>query len=170
MKKLLPVILAVVGLGVGIGAGSFLKPAPEPLEMATALCEGKECEAVEDLKPPKPIEMVVDPDAVFDYVKLPKQFVVPIIRNEKVRALVVLTLSLEVEAGTSDAVLAKAPRLRDAFLQVLFDHANSGGFDGAFTSGRAMSDLRDELKETARSYMGKTVESVLIEEIVKQSV
>ena len=29
MKKLLPIILAVVGLGIGVGAGVFLKPAPE---------------------------------------------------------------------------------------------------------------------------------------------
>jgi len=167
MKKLLPILLAVFGLAGGIGAGALMKPAPEPEEVAA--CEGTECDVVPDLKPPK-APVAYDPEVVWDYVKLSKQFVVPVIRQEKVRALVVLTMSLEVEPGTSDAALSKTPRLRDAFLQVLFNHANSGGFDGAFTSGRAMHDLREELREAARMHLGNTVESVLIEEIVKQSV
>ena len=37
------------------------------------------------------------------------------------------------------------PRLRDSFLKVMFRHANSGGFDGSFTSGRKMDDLKSAL-------------------------
>ena len=171
MKKLLPVILALVGLAIGTGAGVFLAPSPEPVEKTESSCpDGEHCEdKPKDLPAPEKKSAEYNPDQEWDYVKLPKQFVVPVIKKDRVRALVVLSLSLEVEVGQSDAVLAKVPKLRDGFLQVLFDHANSGGFDGAFTTGRSMSDLRGELFEVAQFMAGETVAAVLIDEIVKQS-
>lgn len=172
MKKLLPLVLALVGLGAGVFGGTLLAPTPETPEMTNSECpEGDKCEdVVADLPPPEKSKPEYDPDEQWDYVKLPKQFVVPVIKKEKVRALVVLSLSLEVSVGETDTVLAKTPKLRDAFLQVLFDHANSGGFDGAFTTGRSMSDLRSELYGAAARYLGEKVSAVLIDEIVKQSV
>ncbi len=168
MKKLLPIILAVLGLGIGVGAGVFLAPAPEVTE--TVACEGDDCpENNPDMAPPEQQVTEFDPDEEWDYVKLPRQFVVPVIKSDRVRSLVVLSLSLEVQLGQSDLVLARSPKLRDGFLQVLFDHANSGGFDGAFTTGRSMSDLRGELQGVAHRLLGDTVAAVLIEEIVKQT-
>lgn len=171
MKKLLPIILAVIGLGAGLGAGVFLSPEPEVAEVEPICPEGEECETPpKDLAPPTPKKAQPNLDEEWDYVKLPKQFVVPVIKKDRVRALVVLTLSLEVTLGQSDMVLSRSPKLRDAFLQVLFNHANSGGFDGAFTTGKSMRDLRGELLEVAQTLLGDTISSVLIEEIVKQSV
>ena len=37
MKKLMPVLIALLGLGAGVGAGLALKPAPEP-EVAASDC------------------------------------------------------------------------------------------------------------------------------------
>jgi len=171
MKKLLPIILAVLGLGAGLGAGVFLSPAPEPVEVAEECAPGAECkEPVKDMPPPKNQVSEYDPDEVWDYVKIPKQFVIPVIKKDRVRALVVLSLSLEVPPGQTDAALSRTPKLRDGFLQVLFNHANSGGFDGAFTTGKSMSDLRSELLDVAVRLLGDSVGAVLIEEIVKQSV
>ena len=63
------------------------------------------------------------------------------------------------------------PRLRDSFLKVMFRHANSGGFDGSFTAGRKMDDLKSALLNAAREVMEKTpVEKVLITEIARQDV
>ena len=62
------------------------------------------------------------------------------------------------------------PRLRDSFLKVMFRHANSGGFDGSFTSGRKMDDLKSALLgRRARGDGAETpVEEVLITEIARQ--
>lgn len=169
MKKLLPILLAIIGLAGGIGAGAFLKPAPEVVEAPACNPETDPCE--DDNTAPYASAAVMetyDPDKQWDYVKMPKQFVVPIIKKERVSALVVLSLSLEVEQGTTDTVLSRVPKLKDGFLQVLFAHANSGGFNGAFTTGQSMKDLRKSLNEVARQYLGETVNDVLIEEIVKQ--
>ena len=175
MKKLLPIILILVGLGAGIGAGISLQPAPEeePKEEAMAACDPAADPGCVDPTAGHAmlaeVEMeYADPEAVWEYVKMPKQFVVPIIKRERVSALVVVSVSIETPEGTSAAVLEKQPKLRDSFLQVLFTHANSGGFDGAFTTGQSMRDLRGALREAARRVIGVDVHSVLIEEIVKQ--
>jgi len=53
----------------------------------------------------------------------------------------------------------------------MFRHANSGGFDGAFTTGRKMEDLRSALLVAAREVFGEIpVSDVLITEIARQDV
>jgi hypothetical protein len=73
-------------------------------------------------------------------------------------------------AGAS-SVYRVEPKIRDAFLTVLFDHANSGGFDGAFTSSGSMEILRRALREAGQKAVGEAVVSdVLITGIVRQDV
>lgn len=146
MKRLLlPILLSLSGLAGGVAAGIALRPAPT---------------AEEHTPPPPP--------AVRDYARLTNQFVVPVIRQGTTRALVVLSLSVEVPQGRGDAVHRLEPKLRDAFLQVLFDHANAGGFDGAFTEGRPMIALRSALREAGRQIVGPEVLDVLVTDIVRQ--
>ncbi|WP_323040745.1 flagellar basal body-associated FliL family protein [Gemmobacter sp.] len=148
IRKLLPVVLVLVGGAAGGAAGLMMRPAPDPVPAAAA--------------PPVP---AVPPE----YVKLPSQFVVPVMEGGRVGSLVVLTLSLEVPAGGTDAVFAREPKLRDEFLRVLFDHANAGGFRGTFTEGGTLIALRRALLEAARKVMGaEGVGDVLITDIVRQ--
>lgn len=152
IRKLIPLILALVGLGAGLGAGVFLRPAPaEP-----AVAEKDAEETAEAEKPPP------------DYVKLNNQFVVPIVEDGRVVSMVVLSLSLEVAPGNSETIYSREPKIRDVFLQVLFDHANTGGFRGSFTDGSNMIVLRRALKEKAIGVMGDIVTDVLITEIARQ--
>lgn len=166
LKKLLPILLAVVGTGAGVGAGLFLMPAKE-----------EHAEAIECLPPEGDIHHETveadhdDPEsseAQREYVKLSNQFVVPIMGSERVRALVIASLSIEVSVGSTETVYAREPKLRDVFLQVMFDHANIGGFEGAFTTGERMKILRRALLEAARSVLGNDVSDVLITEIARQ--
>ena len=106
--------------------------------------------------------------ATREYVKLNNQFIVPVVQKGTVQSLVILSISLEVALGESEKVFQLEPKLRDSFLQVMFDHANSGGFDGAYTNSNTMEVLRTALFETARGILGKTVSDVLIIDIVRQ--
>ena len=72
--------------------------------------------------------------------------------------------------GQRETVYAREPKLRDAFLQVLFDHANMGGFRGTFTDSNNMDVLRNALNETARKSMGDLILDVLIMDIARQDV
>ena len=146
IRKLFPLILGLAGLGAGIGAGVFLRQAPQE-QAATA-----------DAEPKVPPE----------YVKLNNQFVIPVVESGQVAALVVVSLSLEVTAGSTETVFAREPKLRDVFLQVLFDHANAGGFRGSFTDGSNLIVLRQALKEVAMQVLGDMVSDILIVDIARQ--
>jgi len=81
---------------------------------------------------------------------------------------VILSISLEVTPGSTESVYAMEPKLRDIFLRVLFDHANAGGFRGAFTQSNTMDVLRSALREAAAATLGKALSDVLIIDIVRQ--
>lgn len=171
IKKLLPILLALIGTGAGVGAGLFLMPAEKPEEHASA--EG----AIECVPPAEDPEHSAAPAASSasdgppvgrEYVKLNNQFVVPVMRKDQVYALVVASLSVEVSTGTTETVYAREPKLRDVFLQVMFDYANIGGFSGAFTEGERMQVLRGSLLEAAKTVLGRDVSDVLITEIARQ--
>ena len=182
MKKLLPVLIAIIGLAAGTAAGMFLRPAAEtggkeaagPAEAGTGTDEGGEgtpgatVESGKDEGETAP-ERRPGAEAV-EYVKLNNQFVVPVVASGRVAALVVLSLSVEVPQGAREKVYAVEPRLRDALLQVMFRHANSGGFDGTFTAGEKMRDLRASLRKAAREVLGRTAQDVLVVDIVRQDV
>lgn len=159
MKKLIPVILALVGLGIGLGAGIFLRPAAE----VGAMAEGHDT-AAETLH----VDAEVDPESLPDYVKLNNQFVVPVLQDGRVTSMVILALSLEVKKGATEHVYSREPKVRDALLQVMFDHANAGGFDGDFTDGANLVFLRAALLEAAKSTVGEDVTDVLISDIARQ--
>lgn len=150
LGKLLPILLILVGIGGGIGAGLALRPVPD--EGAEAAPEPKE----------------IDPESLPEYAKLNSQFVVPVVDQGKVQAMVILALSLEVERGKTAEIYPREPKLRDVFLQILFDHANAGGFDGSFTDGSNLVLLRKALLEGAKSVLGSTVTDVLISDIARQ--
>lgn len=165
MKLLLPLILGLAGGGAGIGA-AMLFPAPAPEETAGTCAPASPQSASSGMDPPADGESAVESGR--DYAKLSNQFIVPVVSEGEVSALVVLSLSVEVAAGGKETVFAHEPRLRDAFLQVLFDHANTGGFDGAFTSGPNMRILREGLRREATSALGDLASDVLIVDIVRQ--
>lgn len=160
MKLLLPLILAATGMGAGVGAGYVLKK-PAPDELANP-CGEPHLVAEAPGHGSTPVVLA------HDYVKLNNQFIVPVLKEGRIKALVVLTLSLEVVKGGSEQIYAREPKLRDAFLRVLIDHANSGGFDGEFTSNGNMAHLRDALNGAAKSVVKETVTEVLIVDIVRQ--
>lgn len=150
MKRILiPLILIVLGLSAGLGAGLWLRPAPETEADAGQADPGH-------------------PEAPPEYVKMSNQFIIPVLEEGRVASLVVMTLSLEAAPGSSEAIYAKEPKLRDAFLQILFDHANSGGFRGSFTDGTVLLPLRKALLEAARGIMPDVISDVLITDIGRQ--
>ena len=167
MKKLLlPLVFAIAGTGAGVGAAMFLQPSVEPedaIKMSgdpcgdTSTVETKTANA----------DPITTPDPT-EFAKLNNQFVVPVVDIDRIAAMVVVSLSIEVPEGNTQSVYDAEPRLRDKFLQVMFDHANIGGFSGNFTSSTNMRILRQELLRGARSVIGDNAYDVLILDIVRQ--
>ncbi len=184
MKKLLPLVMLILGLGAGVGAGMVLKP--KPAEQAAACAAptadtsaetvptGVENGAATAPCPEDPFTPVADQPAeatAATYVALDKPFVVPVFSGDKTVAMVVVSLSVATKSDGAQVLAAIQPRLRDSFLKVMFRHANSGGFNGSFTNGQKMDDLKAALLASAQEVMGKeAVSEVLITEIARQDV
>lgn len=171
IKKLLPILLALIGLGAGVGGGLMLRPDPEIVQIDP-------CGDVDANDPNHQVaeagkdhdEEAAEAESAYEYVKLNNQFVIPDLEGGRVVAMVVLSLSLEAKTGTREAIYAREPKLRDAFLQVLFDHANTGGFKGAFTDSGTMNALRHALLEVAQKTLGADIHDVLVIDIVRQDI
>ncbi len=161
MMKLLPIILFLVGSGAGVGAGLYLRPVPKQSEMGVEDTDAK----VE----PTLLEAPETPGLGYQYVQMTNQFVVPIVRDQRVSSMMVLSLSIETAEGRTDTIYDKEPKLRDIFLQVMFDHANIGGFDGVFTDVSQLAVLRRALREVAQKSLGSDiVNDVLIVDMARQ--
>lgn len=98
----------------------------------------------------------------------PQQFFVPLVRDGAVRATMVLSLGVEIPEGREENVYRIEMRLRDALLRRLMQHANTGGFDGNFTSDVHLRTLREALLGAARSIAGDKVQAVLIGDIARK--
>ena len=160
MKKLFPILLALLGVGGGIGAGMMFRPDPsEIVEINPCGPEEKTDHAQQE-----------EENLEKEYAKLNNQFVVPIVNAERVTSMVVLSLSIEVKAGQREGVFSREPKLRDAFLRVLFDHANMGGFQGSFTESNTLDVLRRGLLNVAQKVLGPNASDVLITDIARQDV
>lgn len=195
MLRLFPVFMLLAGTGAGVGAGMFVS-AKGPGEVSATDAQdgdghasdhpnddahpsssaGSNATAGHDAKAASSAhdnghgDGHATPASAFNYVKISNQFVVPVVQNERVSAMVVLSLSLEVAPGSGEVVYALEPKLRDGFLQVLFDHANMGGFGGAFTDASMLAVLRRSLLQVARRDLGDIVNNVLIVNIARQDV
>lgn len=154
MKKLiLPVLCVLFLVAAGIGAGYLLRP---PAATATAETED-------------PAHGPADPDAETEggdeYAKFSNPFIIPLIDGARIDSIVVISLAIEAKQGGVEQVYEMEPKLRDAFLSVMFDHANTGGFRGAFTDGQNLERLRRQLRDVAIKVMPDTVKNVLITDI-----
>ncbi|MGY6697040.1 MAG: flagellar basal body-associated FliL family protein [Roseinatronobacter sp.] len=153
MRKLIPIILICLGIGAGSAAGLMLRPEAEAV-------------ATEDtITLPLPAPSSEAERGVFEFVN---QFVVPVVAGDQIASLVILSLALDISEAQRDSIINNRPRLRDALLQVLFDHANAGGFAGSFTAQTTLGPLRRALLEAAQKTLGSDVVfGVLITDIVR---
>nr|WP_304504981.1 flagellar basal body-associated FliL family protein [Defluviimonas sediminis] len=163
----MPILLVLIGLGGGAAGGYLLRPEPEPAPEATEGAAAETCAPATG----EQARIAETPEAAaqVEYVKLNNQFVVPVMNGGDIRSLVILSLSVEVEAGQAEVVYTREPKLRDAFLRVLFDHANTGGFDGSFTESGTIESLRRGLRAAAQDIIGSTSRDVLILDIIRQA-
>lgn len=182
---LIPLVMALIGAGLGGGAALALRPeAPEEPDEAA---RGDDAETPAEAKPgaddhggeahgepaPAPVAHTAQAGGhgagpAADYYRISSQFVVPVIEGDRTRALVAMSLSLDLGTGGRDAALNQEPRLRDALLRVMFDHANAGGFAGGYTGDHRLEPLRAALLERARAILGPSLKDVLITDISRQ--
>lgn len=159
LSKLIPILFLIAGTGSGIGAA--------------ILTTGKSGDGHADAAQTPQVDTEAGHKAEsgdVEYIRLNNQFVVPLVKGDRVHAMIVVSLSIEARPGMTEDIYAYEPKLRDLFLRVLFDHANMGGFRGAFTQSGTMDLLRTALREAAQKEMGDDIRDVLIVDIGRQDI
>lgn len=101
------------------------------------------------------------------WFEFPQQFLVPILYDGRLDSTMILTLSVEMPGAARDTVHAHDIKLRDALLRQLLIHANTGGFDGNFTSEAQLRKLRAELTAAVQGVVPE-ITDVLIGDIGRQ--
>ncbi|MFT4012845.1 MAG: hypothetical protein QM682_05460 [Paracoccus sp. (in: a-proteobacteria)] len=162
MKKILLLLLPVLAFIGGAVGGDMLKPgeAAEPIPHA----EGAPADAAHGAETGHD---ATDESSAASF-RFPNQFFVPILRNGATLGVMVLTLSLAIPSDLTADIEAKEAVLRDALLNALLIEANTGGFDGNFTSEPSLSRLRASLLTAAKRAGDARISRVLIEDIARQ--
>lgn len=183
LRKLLPVLLSILALVAGAVGGDLLRgttaagiAAPDP----QAALPADELPALEPIAagnaippppadaPPPPAEPGdADAAAATAWFKFPQQFFVPVLHGGHLDSTMILSLSVEMPETASEEVYAHEIKLRDALLRQLLIHANTGGFDGNFTTEAHLRKLRAELTAAARAIVPRIGE-ILIGDIARQ--
>lgn len=162
MKLIVALVLVLLGIGGGGALGVYLKPEVERAEgdagdPATAPQSAERTGPEED-----------GPPAGREYVKIGRQTIIPVVEGRETKALMMFELAVDVPAGRSPDVHEVEPRLRDAFLRELFKMSHTGAFMTTFTDDRIIEELRQNLVQAARLYLGPDVDDVLILDVMRQ--
>lgn len=161
MKKMIPVLLVLIGVAGGLGAGVFLKPQPDGAEVSetTAPSEATESDMSRENG---------GAPANRAFVKVGRQTIIPVLEDGQTRALMMFELAVDVPAARANVVHEMEPRLRDAFLRELFQMSYTGAFLTNFTDDRVIEELRRNLTRAARQQIGDDAREVLILDVMRQ--
>lgn len=169
IRKLIPILLPVVALLGGAFAGDTLRtPDDTPAHDTQAKddhgkAEDTHAAAASDHGSDKGYGMAED-----GWFTFPTQFFVPLVRQGDMGDLMIITLTLQTDGASIEALRKKEHALRDALLRQLLIHANTGGFDGNFTADRTLTTLRQDLLTAASTVTDLPLKAVLIEDIARQ--
>jgi len=163
LKKIMPLLALIFGLAGGGAAAIFLAPPPEdqPMSQNEATTPDAQSETSSD-------DLQDGASDSFEIVKLPSQFVVPVIMDNRVRAMVILTVALEVEVGQGDRVRALEPKLRDEFLAELFSLAALDGFKDEMISRKTLELVKRALSVRSSEVLDLQNVNVLVTDMARQ--
>jgi hypothetical protein len=103
-----------------------------------------------------------------DFINFKRQFVVPVLKDNAVNALILINLALEVPASERDEMFRLEPRFRDAFIRELLQLSDDGYFDQELTSSDTYEILRETLSRAANDISDGGVNKVLILDLSRQ--
>ena len=102
------------------------------------------------------------------YFKFGREFVVPIMQDGKVKALVILNLNLEVDDSHIDKLFSLEPKLRDNVMTTLVGLSTDGRTLEDPTNTESYETIRSVVLMNLQSVVSSGIENVLILDMAKQ--
>lgn len=180
MKQILLIVIVLVGALAGGAGGSFLKSRPAassdhaPKESShKSDGHGGGESAHEDKKAKKKSDghggghdSSGSSDVI--YYKFSREFVVPILENDRVKSLVILNINLEAEESVSGKLFSMEPKLRDNIMTTLINLSNDGVTLEEITDVHSYETIRSTILENLNKVVSSGIKNVLILDVAKQ--
>lgn len=104
------------------------------------------------------------------YFKFSREFVVPIMADGSVRALVILHIQLEVDSDIESSLFSMEPKLRDNIMTTLIEISHNGKLFDNLTDPEAYESIRALVLEGLREVTSEGIENVLIVDFARQDI
>ena len=103
-----------------------------------------------------------------EYYKFSREFVVPVMRNDQVKSLVIIHINLETDSATSDALFSEEPKLRDNIMTTLIELSNDGRTLEEPTQIDNYEMIRSMVLMNLKDGVAEGIKNVLIVDMAKQ--
>lgn len=104
----------------------------------------------------------------FQYFNFSREFVIPIMANQRVESLVLININLEVQSSVMDKLFSIKPKLRDNIMTTLVGLSNDGSTLIDPTSVDSYETIRSVVLMNLNSVVASGIENVLIMDMAKQ--
>ncbi len=178
MKQIVPSIVALLAISAGGGTAYFLKSGSSSPKPASAAHDTGGGEGEGHAKPKKEkkekkghgsSDKNSDGDAVdVTYYKFSREFVVPMIEDDRVQSLVILNLNLEVDTAISQELFSKEPVLRDNIMTTLVKLSSGGRTLNSITDVDNYETLRAMILTNLQNEIPEGIRNVLILDMARQ--
>lgn len=182
MKKILFPILMILFVVGGAAGANYLRnaSAAKPVDAhnggdeAHSKKDKKDAKGKKDKKDKKKKDKSSDSKGSgsdgsnVSYMKFKRQFVVPVMRRDKIDALVIMNLNVELNDDAPDNIYNFEPKLRDAIMRELLSLSNDNIFGENLTSAESYETLRGTLLTAAKAVLPDGVQDILILDIARQ--
>lgn len=102
------------------------------------------------------------------YFNFSREFIVPIMANQRVESLVIININLEVQPSLMDKMFSLKPKLRDNIMTTLVGLSNDGKTLVEPTSVDSYETIRSVILMNLNSVVASGIENVLIMDLAKQ--
>ncbi|MFQ5562732.1 MAG: hypothetical protein ACE5FO_04090 [Parvularculaceae bacterium] len=178
MMKIIPIILQAIFVVFGVGAGFWIKSLP--IASDAAGIEAGEDDPREPAEKPEKKKKETKgkhggghgkgDNSGSGYMKFGRQFIVPVLKQDEVKSLVIMELNIETPSDAVESLYTQEPKLRDALLGRLLELSTRGVFNDQLIEKENLDFVRTELLEVLREVIGDDAQDVLILGITRQSV
>ncbi|WP_084395907.1 flagellar basal body-associated FliL family protein [Henriciella aquimarina] len=184
MKQLFPALIAALFIAIGGAGGYFLKSmmsAPSSSASASdhaAAADGGSHDGEKsgghgeaEKKAEKKDSHGGGGDSAsgeYSYYKFTREFVVPMIENDRVKSLVILNINLEVDTAVEQELFSKEPVLRDNIMTTLIKLSNDGKTFESLSRVENYETLRSMILSNLREEVEEGIHNVLILDMARQ--
>ena len=177
MKQIIPSLVALLAISAGGGAAYFLKSGGDE-KPSVAAHDKDAAESDGDAEPKKEKKEKGGHgksdkhgdagEADVTYYKFSREFVVPMIENDRVQSLIILNLNLEVDTSISQELFSKEPVLRDNIMTTLVKLSSGGRTLNSITDVDNYETLRSMILTNLQNEVPNGIRNVLILDMARQ--